>query len=109
MKIFVLFLLVTAGCALDQVPVASPPKFIETSNVMGIEIKRPSDDGRFETIPVKSEKFAAPVTVTRGPCPHDRYGKDCLVWFSEGEIRTEVIQEGWTVVFIEETKITVAK
>jgi hypothetical protein len=69
MKIFVLFLLIATGCALSQTPVVSGPKFVENQSVMGIEIKRPSDDGRFESISVISEKFTTPVTVTRGSWP----------------------------------------
>jgi hypothetical protein len=109
-KSIVLFLLIITGCALDKAPVGpTAPKFIDNLDIMGIEIKRPSDDGRFESIPAKSEKFATPVTVTRGSCPHDRYGKDCLVWFLDGKIHTEVIPKGWTVILIKETTITIAK
>ena len=109
MNIFTLILLIVTGCALDQIPVVSPPKLIATPNVTGIVIKRPSDDGRFESLPVKSENFTTSVTVTRGSCPHDRYGKDCLVWFLDGKIHTEVIGEGWTVLLIEGTTFTIAK
>ena len=103
MKIFVLFLLVTTGCAARQTP-ASGMKFIETRNVASLEIKRLTDDG--QSVPVTSAKFATPVTVVRGSC---YYGADCLMWPSNQGMVTKVIQDGWIVILVEESTITIAK
>lgn len=97
------------GCALDQKTIAVVPqaKVIETTNVVGLEIKRPSDDGRFDLVSVFSQKFDAPLTVSRGPC---HFGQDCLMWLSPDQgIQTKVIQKDWAVVLIEASTITIAK